>query len=39
MKTDWTIVTHTSDIKYKGKYFGFGAAKEDRGDHDKFPFK
>lgn len=42
MKSDWTTVKHARDardMKWKGKHFGFGAAKEDRGDHNKFSFK
>lgn len=39
MKRDWTIVTLARDMKWKGKHFEFGAAKEARGDHNKFSFK
>lgn len=39
MKRDWTIVAHARDMKWKGKHFEFGVAKEARGDHNKFSFK
>lgn len=39
MKRDWTIVKNDRNMKSKGKHFGFGAAKEARGDHNEFSFK
>lgn len=39
MKRDWTILRHARDMKWKGAHFGFGAAKEARGDSNKFSFK
>lgn len=39
MKRNEVILTHARNMRWRGKYYGFGASKEDWGDCNKFSFR